>query len=354
MIKLKYLSCLLVFLMFIMSCSFIDNLKEKFSGNKTEDNKEEVTKEVTAESTSENDIQFYNKHIDVLNKISEAVERFHKAYLDDVPAPGTIDKNSMIFVISSDVYLGMLERLHKDYKRSLFDNGELAKLTADNTAMKTEIEANLKDVLNVLEEYNNTSREVIDYYKNKGYETDASLSKSYDEKITNAYNKYKDAFDKLNESVKKHKPERPKRDPDKITNPDEKAVDVLMNTYENTLDRAEEFYTKFQKVEKTNDVSDLSKLLDEFEKKYNEDKNKVELTEFTEKTKYMKYNFEDYFNKTVTDFVKETRKFLDGVAGKKMKDDAFNRGYDNVINYYNYMINSYNSSIGVLNTFQSY
>jgi hypothetical protein len=340
--------------MFIMSCSFIDNLKEKLSGNKTEDNKEEVTKEVTAESTSENDIQFYNKHIDVLNKISEAVERFHKAYLDDVPAPGTIDKNSMIFVISSDVYLGMLERLHKDYKRSLFDNGELAKLTADNTAMKTEIEANLKDVLNVLEEYNNTSREVIDYYKNKGYETDASLSKSYDEKITNAYNKYKDAFDKLNESVKKHKPERPKRDPDKITNPDEKAVAVLMNTYENTLDRAEEFYTKFQKVEKTNDVSDLSKLLDEFEKKYNEDKNKVESTEFTEKTKYMKYNFEDYFNKTVTDFVKETRKFLDGVAGKKMKDDAFNRGYDNVINYYNYMINSYNSSIGVLNTFQSY
>ena len=354
MIKLKYLSCLLVFLMFIMSCSFIDNLKEKFSGNKTEDNKEEVTKEVTAESTSENDIQFYNKHIDVLNKISEAVERFHKAYLEDVPAPGTIDKNSMIFVISSDVYLGMLERLHKDYKRSLFDNGELAKLTADNTAMKTEIEANLKDVLNVLEEYNNTSREVIDYYKNKGYETDASLSKSYDEKITNAYNKYKDAFDKLNESVKKHKPERPKRDPDKITNPDEKAVAVLMNTYENTLDHAEEFYTKFQKVEKTNDVSDLSKLLDEFEKKYNEDKNKVELTEFTEKTKYMKYNFEDYFNKTVTDFVKETRKFLDGVAGKKMKDDAFNRGYDNVINYYNYMINSYNSSIGVLNTFQPY
>jgi hypothetical protein len=340
--------------MFIMSCSLIDNLKEKLSGNKTEDKKEEVTKEVTAESTSENDIQFYNKYIDVLNKISEAVERFHKAYLDDVPAPGTIDKNSMIFVISSDVYLGMLERLHKDYKRSLFDNGELAKLTTDNTAMKTEIEANLKDVLNALEEYNNTSREVIDYYKNKGYEKDASLSKSYDEKITNGYNKYKDAFDKLNESVKKHKPERPKRDPDKITNPDEKAVAVLMNTYENTLDRAEEFYAKFQKVEKTSDVSDLSKTLDEFEKKYSEDKNKVESTEFTDKTKYMKYNFEDYFNKTVTDFVKETRKFLDGVAGKKMKSDEFNSGYDNVINYYNYMINSYNSSIGVLNTFQFY
>jgi tryptophanase len=94
-------------------------------------------------------------------------------------------------------------------------------------------------------------------------------------------------------------------------------------------------------------------MLDEFEKKYN-GINKVQSTEFTEKTKFMKYNFEDYFNKTVTDFVKETRKFLDTVAGKKMKDDEFNRGYDNVINYYNYMINSYNSSIGVLNTFQFY
>jgi vacuolar-type H+-ATPase subunit E/Vma4 len=352
MIKLKHLSFLLVFLIFITSCSFIDNLKEKLGGSKTET--EDTTKEVTAESNSENDIQFYNKYIDVLNKISEAVERFHKAYLDDVPAPGTIDKNSMIFVISSDVYLTMLERLHLDYKRSLFDNGELAKLIADNGEMKTEIEANLKDVLNALEEYNNTAREVVDYYKNKGYEKDAALSKSYDEKMTSGYNKYKDAFDKLNESVKKYKPERTKRDPDKISDPDEKAAVVLINAYENTLDGAEEFYAKLQKVEKTSDVSDLYKTLDEFEKKYNEDKNKVQSTEFTEKTKFMKYNFEDYFNKTVTDFVKETRKFLDSVAGKKMKDDEFNRGYDNVINYYNYMINSYNSSIGVLNTFQFY
>ncbi len=351
MIKLKYLSCLIVFLIFITSCSFIDNLKEKLGGGKTET---DTTKEVTAENISENDIQFYNKYIDVLNKISDAVERVHKAYLDDVPAPKTIDKNSMIFVISSEVYLQMLEALHKDYKRSLFDNGELAKLIADNGEMKTELEGNLKEVLNAIEEYNKTAREVIEYYKNKGYETNASLAVSYDEKMSSGYNKYKNAFDKLNESVKKYKPEKVRRDPDKISNPDEKAVAVLMNAYENTLDGAEELYAKFQKVEKTSDVSDLSKMLDEFEKKYNEDKNKVQSTEFTEKTKFMKYNFEDYFNKTVTDFVKETRKFLDTVAGKKMKDDEFNRGYDNVINYYNYMINSYNSSIGVLNTFQFY
>jgi hypothetical protein len=297
---------------------------------------------------------FYNKYIEVVNKVSETVEQFHKAYLSEVPEPKTIDKNSMIFVISTEVYAGNMERLYKDYKRSLYDNGELAKLQADNTTMKNEVEENFRDVLDALEKYFTLAKEVIEYYKNKDYEQNAPLGVTYDNRMKDEYNKYKDAFDKLNASLKKYKPIKTMLDPDKISDPDKKAVAVLMNTYENTLDGAESFYGKFQSVDINSDVTEISKALDEFEKKFNEDKSKVESTGFTEQTKYMKYNFEDYFSKSVKNFVDKTRRFINDKKTKKMDQEEFNRGYDNVITYYNYMINSYNSSIGVLNSYQSF
>jgi hypothetical protein len=74
MIKLKYMSCLIVFLIFITSCSFIDNLKEKLGGGTSET---DTTKEVTAESISENDIQFYN-NTPCFKQNFRAVERVHK------------------------------------------------------------------------------------------------------------------------------------------------------------------------------------------------------------------------------------------------------------------------------------
>ncbi len=350
MTNFKITAVLITALLF-SGCSLIDNLKEKLGG-KSEEDKEEVVKEETAGTTSQNDLLFYNKYIEVVNKVSETVEQFHKAYLNEVPEPRTIDKNSMIFMIATEVYAGNIERLYKDYKRSLFDNGELAKLQADNTTMKEEVEANFKMVLDVLEQYHALTVEVINYYKNKDYEQNAPLAVDYDDRMQDEYNKYKEAFDNMNATLKKYKPLKKMLDPDKISDPDKKAVAVLMNTYENTLDGAEVLYGIFQKVDINSDVTDLTKSLDEFEKKFNEDKGKVESTEFTEKTKYMKYNFEDYFSKTVKDFVEKTRRFINDMKTKKMDSKEFNRSYDNVITYYNYMINAYNSSLGVLNTYQ--
>jgi hypothetical protein len=355
MTKFKITAVLIFALLLSISCSLIDNLKEK-SGNKEKESekKEEIVKEETTKSNSQKDLQFYNKYIDVLNKISEEVEQLQKAYFDDIPDPKTVKKNSMIFAIRPDVYSSSLERLIKEYNRSYFDNGELAKLEADNETMKNEIETGFKDVLKMLEEYYNTSRTVIDYYTNKEYENNPSLASDYDVKIREAYDKFKESYDKLNATVRKYKPPRNLRDPDKISNPDEKAAAVLMNTYENTLDGAEAFYEKFKGVNMNSDASEMIKMLDEFERKFNEDKSKVESVEFTDRTKYMKYSFEDYFSKTVNDFIRESKKFLDSMNRKKTNKRSFDSGYDNVINYYNYMINAYNSSINALNTFQTY
>jgi len=257
----------------------------------------------------------------------------------------------MIFVIGSDVHLGSLDRVIKEHKRSYYDNGDLAKLNPDNAEMKKEVEAEFKTVLTALEDYFNTTRKVIDYYKNKEFEKDLSLAVSYDREMETSYNKYMDSFDRLKSAVKKYKPERDRKDPDKISNPDERSVAILMDVYENTLDRAEEFYDKFQRAEKDDDISGIRKLLDEFEKGFDSDKNKVASAEFTYRTKYLKYSFEDYFTKTVADFSKEARKFLDEVQGKKMSEKMFLDGFDNVIRYYNYMIDSYNTSINTLNSF---
>ncbi len=354
--RIKYPAVLLILVFFMFSCSFLDNLKEKLGSKdkKDEDKKEETVKEETSSGDTQNDIQYYNKYIEVLNKLSETVERFHKSYLDDVPDPKTIKKESMIFVIASDVYAGQMESMVKEYNRSLFDGGELSKLKPDNEQMKQEVETSFKDVLKAMDDYQKLSTEVINYYKNKGYQKDLSLADGYDEKMKNQYDKYKEAFDKFNSAVKKYKPKMTRRDPEKIHDPSEKSVAVLMNVYENTLDGAEQFYDKFQALDKDSSTTELSGMIDSFEVKFKEDTKKVESTEFTDKTKYMKYNFEDYFTKTVNDFIAESRKFFESMRKKKLDAKSFNSGYDNVINYYNYMINSYNSSIGTLNTFQNY
>lgn len=354
--KIGILGMIIVAAVILQSCSLIDNLKEKLGGSNDENKevKEQTVDEKTYGRPTQNDLQFYNKYIDVLNKISEAVERFHKAYQNDVPDPKSVKKESSVYVIASDVYLGQVEQVLKNYQRSLFDNGELAKLKPDNDTMKREVEASFKNLLAAIDSYQNQAREVINYYKNKGYKKDLKLAEGYDTRLSNEYDKYKEAFDNFNNTVKKFKPKRTRRDPDKISDPGERSVAVLMNAYENTVDAADSFYTKFQFVENDSSTAEVSKLLDNFETRFKEETKKVESTDFTDRTKYMKYNFEDYFTKTVNDFINETRKFLERVNTGKLSTKYFNDGYDNVMNYYNYMVGAYNSSIGTLNTYSSY
>ena len=351
--KVKLLTALIFITAAFQGCSLYDNLKEKLGGSSDENKevKEQTVEENTYGRPTQNDLQYYNKYIDVLNKVSEAVERFRKSYASDVPDPKSVTKESMIFVIASDVYLSQVEQLSKNYKRSLFDNGELAKLKPDNDTMKREVEASFKNLLGALDAYENQAREVVNYYKNKGYKRDVKLAEGYDERLNNSYENYSKALDNFNSTVKKFQPERIRRDPDKIQDPDERSVAVLMNAYENTVDAADSFYNEFQYIERNDSAAGFTKLLDKFEAQFKEEAKKVESTDFTDRTKFMKYNFEDYFTKTVKDFVAETRKFLERVSTGKLSEKYFNEGYDDVMTYYNYMINAYNSSIGTLNTF---
>src|ERR1041384_82461 len=155
--KIKLIFILLFIVMLTASCSMVNKLKEKFSANKDGDKKEktteekENTKEQTIEKTSEADLNFYNKYIEAANKVTDIADGMHKEYTTGVPDPKTLRKNSMVLALGFDFKVNDMERMLKEYKRSLLDGGELSKLSSDNPDMKREIEADFKDLLDVMD-----------------------------------------------------------------------------------------------------------------------------------------------------------------------------------------------------------
>lgn len=347
----KQVFTLILIFFLITSCSTVDKLKEKLSSDKS-DTKEETTKEETKEVTSTADIEFYNKYIEVTNKIQDAGEKVYKNYLSDIPEPKSLSKSSLVIAVSFGLSVDDLERVMKEYNRSYFDGGQLSKLNA-SSGMKTEIEDGLKNVLKVMEDYHTTAKKVSSYYKNGDFKNDLSNAAPYDDEMKTAYNNFKTAFDKFSDAVKKYKPQRIVRDPNTISNPDERAVAILMNSYENTLDKAEEFYTEFNGIEFKGDLSKAKDKFREFENSFKADKNTVLSAEFSEKTKYMKYSYEDYFVKMTNMFLDAGNKFFDQAPDAKNINE-FNRKYDDVVNNYNYMITAYNTNINVVNSFRVY
>jgi len=348
---LKQVFALIVIFFLITSCSTVDKLKEKLSSDK-DDTKEETTKEETKEVTSTADIEFYNKYIEVTNKIQDAGEKVYKNYLNDIPEPKSLSKTSLVIAVSFGLSADDLERVMKEYNRSYFDGGQLSKLNA-SSEMKSEVEGELKNVLKVMEDYHATAKKVSSYYKNGDFKNDLSKAASYDDEMKSAYNNFKTAFDKFSDAVKKYKPQRTVRDPNTISNPDERAVAILMNSYENTLDKAEEFYTEFNGIEFKGDLSKAKEKFREFENSFKDDKNTVLSAEFSDKTKYMKYSYEDYFMKMTNMFLDAGNKFFDQAPDAKNINE-FNRKYDDVVNNYNYMITAYNTNINIVNSFRVY
>jgi len=350
--NLKSISVLSFIILFLFSCSTLDKLKEKLSSKKDKEVTKEETKEYTKEVTSGEDLLFYNKYIEVSNKIQEAGETLYKDYITDIPDPKSISKSSFIMAVRLSFSVGNLERTMKEYRRSYLDGGELSRLKA-SSEMKNEIEGELINVLQTLEDYHTAASKVSDYYSKNEYKKDISKAAPYDKEIKAEYEKYKSAFTKFSDVIKKHKPKREIRDPDSFSNPDEKAVAILMNAYENSIDKAEAFYDSFDGTEYKSDILKSQKSFEDFRTSFKEDKNKVLSAEFSEKTKYMKYTYEDYFCKMTDGFIEAGKKFYDEAPSAKNKND-FNRLYDDVVNNYNYMITAYNTNTNAVNMFKVY
>lgn len=353
--RLKLIGALLIIFFLATSCSYINKLKEKIS-SKDKDSKETTKdgdKEETVERTSAEDFAFYNKYIEVSNKLQTAGDGVYKSFTSDIPAPKSITKTSFIMSVSFGFAVGQLGSTVKEQKRSFYDGGDLSKLKADNTEMKNEVEDKFKNLLRVMENYKETAQPVADYYSTGRFKEDLSKVEDYDTQMKEGDDKYREAFRKFNETLKKYKPKKETRDLESISDPDEKAVATLLNAYENTLDLAEPFYEKFETYDaNSKNQSELLAIVDDLEKGFAKEKERVLSAKFGDITKYYKYTFEDYFSMSVSSFVKEARTFLNDHKNGKLTKYDFNYKYDNVITYYNNLITAYNTNINVLNSYK--
>jgi len=349
----KFILSLFVLFALLTGCSYFKN---KFTQSSEESTKiqQEYTKEKTLDKTSASDLAFYNKYIEISNKISESIDEINKSYMTSVPAPQTISKSSLIITAGLGLYINNLERTIKEYRRSYYEGGELSKLGTDNEDMKLEVENVFKELLKVMEKYYSVSNRVSKYYGDGEYKNDLSKAAAYDTEMKDGYKEYETVYNKFKEALKKFKPQREKKNPDDYTNKDEKAVVIVQNALENTVDQAETIYNLLEGTTRNSEVGNLEAENEKFRRRFEEETKKIQSTEFSDKTKYIKYSFEDYFTKMTEKFMDETDKFIKEMKKGKMSERDFGLSYDNVVRNYNYMINAYNTSINSINTFKVY
>ena len=354
--KFKFIFIILFTAFFLFSCSGIKTKFDKmFSKDEKENTKTEknVEKEKTLKVPTSSDLNFYNKYIEVSNNISEKVEELNRSYYSEVPDPATLRANSMVFVISFGINVSSLETILKQYKRSLFDGGDLAKLDADDKALKTTLETDFKNLLPKMYDLHDISADIDSYYKNKDFKTDPSKAKKLDTSYKEKYKAYDESYKTLKKDMRELKPVFAKKDPDNIKDPDEKAIVLMQNGYEKMLDKAEATYEKFEGMKAGSDTKDLNTAFNELEDTYDELNAKINKTEFTDRTKYIKYSYEDYFSKMYVTFSKNMTSFI-AYAKAKHTPKEFAGKYDEVLRSYNNLITSYNSSINVINSFKIY
>ena len=348
---IKLISAILVSIVFLAGCSKITKIFEEAKNEKT------TSKGGEDDSPNEpagNDVEFYNKYIDVLNTVSPTVDNYQKTYYQSVPEPSKISKNSFITIAFTSVYINQIEDNIKKYKRSYFDGGELSKLSTSNEKMKEEIEKAFKEFISSIESYKETALLINEYYKDNNFKNDLSKAKTLDNEIRNKYDEYSGKFDSFRDVLKKYKPKRVVKNPENISNPDEKAVAILQNMLETTIDEAEPLYETFSAIDEKSDISRFKSLTDEFKKNFNTGKEKVFSAPFSDKSKYLKHSFEDYFMKMAGDFITACEDFAKKYDNGKLKGNTFGYEYDNVKNRYNYMVQAYNATIGITNSFRVY
>ncbi|HMQ69842.1 MAG TPA: DUF3829 domain-containing protein [Ignavibacteria bacterium] len=344
--RIKFISTFVLAVLIFLSCSLTNKLKEKLSSKKEETEKEEPVKEQT-KTSSKDEMAFYNSYIEVMNKVQEVCNNVNKSYYSDIPAPENLSKNTFLVPVGFSLATQSLENQTKQYRRSLYDGGPLSKLDAPDE-MKNAVETNFKNTLAAMEEYSEVSKKVSAYYSDKIYKEDISKAKSYDEEMKTSYDKYNTLFRLFSASVKDNKPERDKRDPDQIKDPDERSSTIVVNAYGDILDAAENFFEKFDGMKYKEDISGARSTLEEFQKVFNDSKQEIVNAEYTETTKFMKYSFEDYFDPAAVKFMAAGKDFTETAPAAK-NEAAFNKIYNSVIESYNRMIDSYNTNISMVN-----
>lgn len=344
--SIKFFASVFVLISVLLSCTFLEKMFSEL--------KEKSPDDKTAETTFLQDIIFYNKYLEISRNISSAVDNIQKGYISVIPDPQKANRNSFIMMIGPEIQLGFLETTLKNYKRAFYDDGDLSKLEADNSDMENDLEACFERLIPVVEDYMKTARKVVSFYKDNKYKNNLSKAVQYDKEIKQKYEEYEFVLDVYTDMLDKYKPIILIKDPDDYSDPDDKVMVIMQNALETTSNKGELINEMFKDINKNSDVTPIIEELSEFEKSFKVEQGKVMSAEYSEVTKYMKYNFEDYYSKTVKDFIAQADKFLDNMKDGKITDLEFKTGCDIVILYYNLMVTAYNSTLITIYSFQTY
>jgi hypothetical protein len=299
-------------------------------------------------------VAFYNKYTDVLNSVSPYVDNFQKTYFESVPEPSSLSSKTYISFAGAQVSLTFMENEIKKHKRSYFEGGELSKLELKDNLMKNEIENSFKEYLSAVEFFYKDALRVFEYYKGNDYKDDLQKAKVLDRDIKDRYAEYNVKFEAFKNVLKKYKPVRKLKNPDDYSDNDEKAAAILQNTVEITMDNAEKFYEKLSAVEMTSDITGMKTELETFKKSFENNKSKVLSAPFSDKSFYLKNSFEDYFSKMVYYFANASDELFKKMEKGNLNKRDFGYAFDNAKNYYNYLVQAYNTTITLLNSFRVY
>ncbi len=351
---LKFILSVCILITFL-SCNFITEkltaLKEEvFNENKKQDVNNSGDNQSGENIFNAENVVFYNKYVAASNAVYDAIERIQQSYLSMVPDVNKVQKNSFLtaaFFVSS---VENLESVIKNQNRSLYDDGELSKLKTENENMKNDLETAFAELLKSAEEYYETSKKISRYYDSKIFKDDPSLIRTYDEEIRLKYKENKIVSDEFISVLESYKPVITIRNPDDFGSQDEKSTVVLLNAYGTILEAAEKFNKNFKRWNKGEDLFELKKDLENLKRVYDEEKIKVMDTDFTEKTKFMKYSFEDYYEKMLSKFIENAEKFFKVAESNNVKDWEYNNAYTSVTSYYNYFIQAYNTNVEIIQT----
>lgn len=344
-ISLKYLIVLVVSFFTISGCSFlyekIDNFAKKLE-EKLEHPDVPVIKDGLPTSTL-NDVIFYNKYLEAYYKFRKLGDDVYRNYKKDVPTPEAAKNAFMIFVVYN-IYLNNLEREIKSFDRSLFDGGDLSKLKANNPNMQQNLESAMRDLLRAGLLFHQNANNAYLYIKENRKTAPINKIKEFDDQFMSGYEIFEESLGMYRKALDESKPTIKTYNPDDFSG-NKKAVVTLLNAYVEIMDSTSDFHHAFLDNRIT-DASDIRTNVNNLRNMFNRNYNNVMQSDFDERHKFMKYNFEDYFKKNYDSYLEKVLKAMNSDD----KDPLTNPDKLNLDTQYSILVASYSSGLSIIET----
>lgn len=328
----------------LAGCSFlyekVDNFAKKLE-EKLEHPDVPVLKDKLPTS-SLNDVIFYNKYLEAYYKFNRLGDDLYRSYKKDVPNPEAV-KNAFMVFVAYNIYLNNFEGEIKKYDRSLFDGGELSTLKANDPNMQQNLESAMRDLLRAGLLFHQNANNAYKYIKANRKTAPVQKIKEFDDQFMSGYETFESSISMYRKALDENKPAIQTYNPDDFSG-EKKAIVILLNAYVEVMDSTSNFHHAILD-NKITDINEVRENVTNLNNLFNRNFNKVMQAPFDERTKFMKYGFEDYFKRNFDNYLEKVM-----AAMSSNKKDSENFDKQNLNTYYSTLIASYSSGLTIIET----